>query len=70
MWSDGWGVAPKNQPVQAAHPDARQKLLCGPDMNLNGPVSKPPLLAMWSTQKWKNMGSSAKAMTVKRTEPL
>lgn len=36
---------PCNRQVQAAHQEARQKTLCGPDMNLNGPVSTLPLLA-------------------------
>lgn len=53
----GWGVGggtqgwPCNRQVRAAHQEARQKMLCGLDMNLNGPVSTPPLLA--SSQRTK-----------------
>lgn len=36
---------PCNRQVQAAHQEARQKPLCGPDMNANAPISTPPLLA-------------------------
>lgn len=41
----GTQECPCNRQVQAAHQEARQKTLCGPDMNLNGPVSTLPLLA-------------------------
>ncbi len=46
-WWAGGGTRewPCNRQVQAAHQEARQKTLCGPDMNLNAPVSTPPLLA-------------------------
>lgn len=69
--SDGWWVAkewPCDRQVQVAHQEARQKPLCGPDMNLNASISTPPLLAsLWISERTKTI--SMRKYGLEHSEP-